>query len=115
MRNSAANPVRRTVAVFLVVGSFAVLSLNCSKSSRGGGAKFVDGGSVSAENLKTPLQASVQVQQRRGTVQFSLKLTDAEGRQIQSLRTPRGRPAPPKLRILDDQGKRVYSCTLEYG
>ena len=78
-------------------------------------AYFAKGGQASGEEIKTPLKASLNVQQRRGMITFLLRLRDATGKDIRSLRLPTGRPKPPKVAILNSQGEKVYTCTLEYG
>lgn len=76
---------------------------------------FAKGRQASGDEIKTPLKASLNVQQRRGMITFLLRLRDATGKEIRSLRLPTGRPKPPKVEIFNAQGERVYTCTLEYG
>ena len=76
---------------------------------------FVSGKGATGEEVKTPLQGSLIVQQRGRRITFSLGLHDADDKKISSLRLPTGRPKPPKVEILNTLGERVYTCTLEYG
>ena len=79
------------------------------------GVHFVSGKRATGEEVKTPLQGSLIVQQRGRRITFLLGLRDAEGKKISNLRIPAGRPKPPKVEILNTLGERVYTCTLEYG
>ncbi len=79
------------------------------------GAILSSGKRIAADEVKTPLAASVAVRQRSRNITFSFRLKDADGVSIGSLRPPSGQPKPPRVKIFDDQGKQVYACTLEYG
>jgi hypothetical protein len=84
-------------------------------------AYFVAGRPASGEEIRTPLVASVQVQQHaggRGTgraVSFVFRLCDAEGREIDHLRVGRTRPDPPKVQVFNAVGQKVHSGGMEYG
>lgn len=108
-----------SVVVWIVLAAilFILLRVTCSRIFRAPAVQFSDNGSCSAKDLKTPLQGMVQVQKarKRGYWYLSLKLADADGRPIQYITTDKGRPPAPKVEIFSEDGKKVYSCTLEYG
>jgi hypothetical protein len=67
----------------------------------------------------SPLTAKATVTKAGSAVQFGLETSDANGRAIDNLTAIRGKtvgmPAQPKLQVVDDTGKIIYKCTLEYG
>ena len=76
----------------------------------------VAAGGVTALAIGAPLKAVVEPTQTDDMVRLSLALTDAAGGRISSLANNDGTlPPPPKVKVVDDQGKTVYEKTLEYG
>ena len=100
------------LAVLSLAGIAALAKLSCKLNEPV--AQLRSGASVTGEAIRAPLQGSVQVVTRPGYVTLNLDLRDADGREISALRLP-GRPAAPKVRVLDGAGREVYKCTLEYG
>ena len=78
-------------------------------------AQFAGGGYATGEQIKTPLKASVDASRRGRAIVFRLRLADATGKRIRSLRLPTGRPDAPKVVVYNALGKKVYACTLKYG
>ena len=77
---------------------------------------FADRTTASGEDIATPLVGSVGVQKRGGVVRLYLKLQDANGKAIRSVRLPGGsRPEAPSIEIFDAEGQKVHACKLRYG
>jgi len=61
-------------------------------------------------------KATVAGGRQRDSISVSLGLTDASGRDVNDIRLANGqRPKPPKIKIVDGDGKKVDSFNLEYG
>ncbi len=77
---------------------------------------FADRTTASGEDIAAPLVGSVGVHKRGGVVGLYLKLQDANGKAIRSVRLPGGgRPEAPSIEIFDAAGRTVYACKLRYG
>jgi len=82
----------------------------------GGRSIEVKAGEVTALAFGPPLQAQVVTAQKAGKVTFSLRMTDAAGGRVVAVIGPKGkRMAPPKIDVVNDGGKIVYTATLAYG
>ena len=69
-----------------------------------------------AENVATPVIATVQAAQKGRTVELTLHLTDANGKRLRELKLANGRrAAPPAVEIFDDTDERIYQGTFKYG
>jgi len=100
----------------VVVAILAVRQLGCRSPSRGEAAVLLNpGGWVSGDQIKTPLQAGLEVQQQGRTLMFLLRLRDAAGTQIRGIRLPGGLPKEPTVTVFNAAGDRVYNCRLKYG
>lgn len=79
----------------------------------------VEAGKVTNVPVGSPLIAQVDARRSGGSsYTLSLKLTDAAGIDVDYMFIPgtrSGRPDPPKVKILDAEGKTVFQTTLEYG
>ena len=100
----------------VVVAILIVRQIGCQGPARGEASVMLHpGGWVSGERIKTPLQASLEVQQRGRTLMFLLRLRDATGTQIRGIRLPGGRPKEPTVAVFNAAGDRVHSFRLKYG
>ena len=68
-----------------------------------------------SDQPKETFAAGVDVRQQGRIVSFSLHLINPSGKKISPAQLPGGAPRSPKVKVLDDQGKQVYICTMEYG
>ena len=103
------------VGLFFLGLLIIVLTANESLFKRTPKVYFASGGSATVEKVKTPLMASISARQRARVVTFSLRLSDAGGKKISRLRFATGSPKRPIVEVFNTLGKRVYTCTLEYG
>ena len=62
-----------------------------------------------------PLQAKCIAKANGKNITFNMQLADREGNSVASILGPGGKQEQPKISVIDDSGKTVYSNTLEFG
>jgi hypothetical protein len=73
-------------------------------------------GKTARLDVRLPLVAKTRATLTRGSVRVNVRLEDAAGNRVVSVVLSDGQPAPPpKVRIVDPDGKVVHTATLEYG
>ena len=98
------------------MAALIVRQIGCKGPARGEASVLLNpGGWVSGDQIKTPLQAGLEVQQRGRTVLFLLRLRDAAGTQVRGIRVAGGLPKAPTVTVFNAAGDRVYNCRLKYG
>jgi hypothetical protein len=86
----------------------------------GKGPITVKSGKTTDLNVGEPLIASLDVHSMKGgftgrRVRFNLKLTDCAGRRIRGLHIDSSQPEEPTFKVTTEDGKLIYSNSLEYG
>ena len=79
------------------------------------GAQLASGQWVDSDNIKTPLNARVRVRKAGRLLRMQFELTDADGERIRTLRTSKGQPAAPTVRVFDASGQVLHSGQMSYG
>jgi hypothetical protein len=85
---------------------------------KSGSAKVVlESGKVYVgSEIPAPLKAGIDARKSGQLVLFSLSCTDAKGEPVRQILLPGDeQPDPPEVKVVDQAGKAVYTCTLEYG
>ncbi len=108
----------------LIVGGLVVvgvLAWGWSQSGESGATGEVrvqlrSGKWQSGADIAAPLTGQAVLRKRGNMAVFTMALTDAKGRAVRGVMLPNGkRPAAPRVRVLDADGREVYHGAFQYG
>ncbi len=77
----------------------------------------VTAGKTTELKIGAPLTAAITTRAKKGSVTLGLGFTDAGGNKVMAYPSPgkSRKPVPPKIKVVDNGGKVVYTATMKFG